>query len=130
MMVHGMGGKEAKITGRDGCQSNLVVLPTPLLVHRPGQLLGKKPAMVEFHVVPHYIICRPRQLVRECAVSYHPICFTGLAIIIGPDCFIVPTSKFRSLGKSPSQIFVAVFAVSFPFFHIVAFPDGRYLAAV
>ena len=37
-----LGREQAQITGRNGYQSNLVVLPTPLLVHRPGQIVTKK----------------------------------------------------------------------------------------
>ena len=37
-----LGREQAQITGRDGFQSNPVVMPTPLLVHRPGQIVTKK----------------------------------------------------------------------------------------
>lgn len=42
--------------GRNGCQSDLVVLPTPILVHRLGQLSCKELATVKFYIIPHNVI--------------------------------------------------------------------------
>jgi hypothetical protein len=41
LLVHVMGSKKNGNQGRNGCQSNLVVVPTPILVHRSGQLSCK-----------------------------------------------------------------------------------------
>jgi hypothetical protein len=41
-LISHFGREHAQITGRDRCQSNLVVVPTPMLVYRPGQIVTKK----------------------------------------------------------------------------------------
>jgi len=57
--------------------------PTPILVHRPVQLLCEKLPMIECHTILHDVIGRPCQLVCQCAVGNHPIRPAGFAIIEG-----------------------------------------------
>jgi hypothetical protein len=67
-----MGSKEAKtLMGGTGCQSGLLVMPTPLLVPRPNQLLCKKLPVIKRDTVFHDVIRRPRQFARKGTVSNH-----------------------------------------------------------
>jgi hypothetical protein len=50
-----------------------MVIPTPLLVHRPGQLLGKKLVVIELYPIPHDVIGRPRQFIGQGAMGDHPL---------------------------------------------------------
>jgi hypothetical protein len=59
LLVHVMGSKKIGNQGRNGCQSNLVVAPTPILVHRSGQLSCKEFVAVKFDIIPHDVISCP-----------------------------------------------------------------------
>jgi hypothetical protein len=59
--------------GQNGCQSDLVVSPTPYQVHRFGQTLTKKLVAIKFNTISHDIIRSPCQLVGQGCMSDHAI---------------------------------------------------------
>ena len=60
-MAHDMGSKEIRkpLMGGTASQSSLVVLPTPLQVHRSTQLLCKELVWIEGHTILHDIVRCP-----------------------------------------------------------------------
>ena len=93
--------KKLKITGWDGCQSNLMVLPTPFLVHRSSQFLSKEFLWIKLHLVSHHIVCRPCQFVCQRTVRHHEVFLGGFTIIKCPCMLIITPGKFRCFRKSP-----------------------------
>jgi hypothetical protein len=130
-MVHGLGSKEAEnlLGGADG-QSGLVVLPTPGQVHRSSQLLGKGLSGIKWDLVPHHVIGRPGQLMRQSGMGRHEVGLGRFLIVVSPGRFIVAASQFSGFGEGPGQIFIAVLFIPFPFGFLVTGPLTRYLPAI
>ncbi len=129
-MVHNIGGKQQEITGRDGCQSNLVVFTNPSTGSPPRPILCKKFFMIEFHSISHDVISSPGQLVCQRTMGDHFIGLSSFTSIKCPGILIIATGKFCRLGKRPGQILITVFAVALSFLRIVAFPFSRNLATI
>ena len=101
LLVHGMGSKKLKITGWNGYQSGLMVLPTPLMVHRSSQILSKEFLRIKLHLVSHHLVCRPSQFVCQSTVCHHEVFLGGFAIIKCSCILIITPSKFCCFRKSP-----------------------------
>jgi len=113
-----------------GYQSDLVVFPTPFLVHRSSQLLCKELLVIERYLIPHDIIGCPIQLVGQGTVSDHEIRFCLLTIIISSGIWIITPGEFSCFGVCPSQVFVAVFLIAFALCLTVAGPFRGHLPTV
>jgi hypothetical protein len=59
MMVYGMGGIKREITGRDSCQSDLMVFTNSFTGSPPLQTVMEKGFMIEFHSITHDIVSSP-----------------------------------------------------------------------
>jgi hypothetical protein len=131
-MAHGMGSKvpETDFLGGTVFQSDLVVIPTPLLVHRSSQPLCKKLLRIKSYAILHYMVCRTGQFVSQGSMSYHKLALRRLSIIIRPRVRIVTPCQLGSLRKGPGQILVAIFFVPVPFLLPVTCPATRDLSTI
>jgi hypothetical protein len=82
------------IGGCNGCQSDLMVFPTPVTVHRCIQCSAKQFLRLKGDVVPHDVIRRTGQLMRKCLVSHHAIGRLCLALIVRASLVIEASGKF------------------------------------
>src|SRR5208283_1292001 len=92
--------------------------------------LTNKPLVVKGNLVPHDVIRCPRKFVAQRAVSAHTAGPGHLPIKPGLDLKIEASGEFRSFGKGPCQILVAILLVAGSLALPVARPATRYLSTV
>lgn len=85
---------ETGMCGCSGCQSGLVVFPTPVVVHRCIRSSAKQLLRHIGNVVTHDVICCPRQLMRKRLVSHHAIGPLCLALIVCTGLIVEPPAQF------------------------------------
>jgi hypothetical protein len=88
---------EANFLGGTGFQSDLMVIPTPTLVHRSSQLLCKKLLRIKSYAIFHHVVGRPGQFVRQGSLGHHELSLRCFSIVIGPRIRIIASRKFCSL---------------------------------
>jgi hypothetical protein len=82
-------GPEANFMGGTAFQSNLMVIPTPSLVHRSSQLLCKKLLRIKSYAILHHVVSRPGQFVSQSSMGYHILSLRCLSIVKGPRVWII-----------------------------------------
>ena len=116
--------------GRSGCQSGLVVLPTPMRVHRSGQFLSEGLFRHKGNLVPDDVVRGPRQFVGQRCMRDHEVALSQLTVVVGPGFVVKAPGKLGRLGEGPGKVLVAVFLVSFPLGFPIAGPLRRNHPAV
>jgi hypothetical protein len=103
LVAHDMGSKDAcePVVGGTAFQSNLVVIPTPCVVHRSSHLLYKKLAMIKGNTIAHDIVCRPSQFMGQGIVGNHEISFSRLSIIVRSRIRVVAPGTLSGLRIRP-----------------------------
>ena len=126
LVAHGIGSYEMRSEYlMTGAVSNQILwigyqpldrFPAPVL------FLPKKFFRLKGHRITHDIKGRPRQLIRQRLVRYHPIVFACLSIEKSTAGLIIASGELGCFRKGPCQILVAVFLVAVSFLFSVGCP--------
>ena len=108
-----------------GCTNQVKWLLTTISygITLPSPYLAKYSLLTKWHLVSHYLIADPGQLIAERLGGYDLIGLGRFALIIAGKLSIMSSGKMRGLYKGPAQIPIAILAIPSGFWEKVLILD-------
>ena len=96
-----------------GCTNQVKWLSTTITsgITLPSPCLAKYSLLTKWHLVSHYVIADPGQLIAYRLGGYDLIRLGRFPLIITAKLSIMPSGKMRGLYKGPAQIAITILTI-------------------